>query len=57
MTSNVRNLHIASKAYVRNINGNKGNAVAYNLKAFADNYGNLSVIVNREMTDITDITI
>lgn len=50
---NVMNQHISSKAYVKGLKSNKGNAMAYNIKITADKNGKISAILNREMAEIT----
>ena len=47
------NNHISSKAYVRSLKSNLGNALAYNVKVFADKNGKISAVLNREMAEIT----
>lgn len=51
MTNN--NHHISSKAYVKSLKSNKGNALAYNVRISADKNGKISAILNREMAEIT----
>lgn len=47
------NNHISSKAYVKSLKSNLGNALAYNVKVFADKNGKISAVLNREMAEIT----
>ena len=47
------NMHLASKSYVKSLKSNKGNALAYNVKVFADKNGKISAVLNREMAEIT----
>lgn len=50
---NVMNQHISSKAYVKGLKSNKGNAMAYNIKITADKNGRIHAVLNREMAEIT----
>lgn len=47
------NNHISSKAYIKSLKSDKGNALAYNVKVFADKNGKISAVLNREMAEIT----